>query len=127
MLRIASIFLVLTCTLFACVTPQTPEAKEDTGKVIRFTGKVQRGEDFVKPLRDDLAFRLIYIKDNVNEEWMFWVGDLSEPDDNYCSVVMPPYRGRNFAITLAGWHYRQDDNSPLIGNFVNTPVYQKKF
>lgn len=128
MARMALIILVLAWPVLAANEPVPPEKTRvcENKNVIQFSGEVKRGEDFVKPLRDDLAFCLKYRKDKANEGWRIWIGDLSEPHNDYCSVVTPPYRGIN-ALDIKGWHFRNIDNSGPNDGSVNAPREQRDF
>jgi hypothetical protein len=75
-------------------------------RTLRFSGGVSQGRFFEKRIGTNLFFRLI------PEElgWAISVGDKTSPENNFASVVTPPYRGIN-AIHIEGWHFRNADNS----------------
>jgi len=75
-------------------------------KTVRFSGQISKGQSFEKQIGANLFFRLI------PEElgWTISVGGNTGPENNFCGVVTPPYRGIN-AIHIEGWHFRNLDNT----------------
>lgn len=92
---------------------------------IKFSGQVKKGEPFEKDIGGGLVFRLV-----PNElGWDISIGTKDILDDNFCSVVTPPYHGTNM-IDIQGWHFRNSDNSgpnePGPKN-VNVPGEEREF
>jgi hypothetical protein len=81
-----------------------PAARPQT--IVRFSGTVLKAGSFERQIGVNLFFRL------VPQElgWTISVGSKAGPENNFCGVVTPPYRGMN-PIQVAGWHFRNSDNS----------------
>ncbi len=90
-----------------------------------FAGGVVRGQVFEKEIAGDLVFRLV--PDEYG--WKIWVGKKDNPDQDFSSVVTPPFRGMNHRY-IKGWHFRNADNSgpnePGAKN-VNAPQKVREF
>jgi hypothetical protein len=94
-------------------------------RTLKFSGGVSQRRFFEKQIGTNLFFRLI------PEElgWALSVGDKTSPENNFASVVTPPYRGIN-AIHVEGWHFRNADNSGANqagANNVNAPQEVREF
>ena len=72
---------------------------------VRFSGNVLKGRSFERQVGANLFFRLV--PDELG--WSISVGSKTA-QENFCSVVTPPYRGMN-ALHIEGWHFRNSDNS----------------
>jgi len=92
--------------------------------IVKFSGAVERGQVFEKPLVPDLLFCLI-------PHELGWTISLTDgnPDNNFAAVVTPPYRGINH-LDIEGWHFRNSDNSgpnKLDEKNVNAPQEVRQF
>ncbi len=74
--------------------------------VIKFGGEVKKGQAFEKQVREDLFFRLI----SQESGWTISLGSKTDPQNNFASVVTPPYHGIN-SLDIQGWHLRNSDNT----------------
>jgi hypothetical protein len=77
---------------------------------LSFSGSVARGQTFEKELENGLVFRLVPLGGGLGIDWSIFVGTEEYGDENYSFIVTPPYRGVNH-IYVAGWHFRNSDNS----------------
>lgn len=79
---------------------------QDKYSRLKFGGEVLPGQTFEKKIGRDLIFRLIPWEDG----WLISVGSKATADHDLARVVTPPYRGIN-DLQIAGWHFRNADNS----------------
>lgn len=103
-LMIVGLVVVSSCTGAASKFSDTA-----ADEVIFFTGKVSRGQSFVRDLDEGLRFRLVYGAGD-GEGWHIWVGDSEQLDHDFSRCVTPPFRGLNSRY-IEGWHFRNDENS----------------
>ena len=95
---------------------------------IRFSEEISRGELFEKEISEGLVFRLIPGSGGI-ADWTISIGDKTNPENNFSGVVTPPYRGMNY-IYIAGWHFRNSDNTgpnELGPKNVNAPGTVREF
>ena len=98
------------------VSPTTPTT------VLKFSGKVSRGQIFEKEIRQDLVFRLTTAECG----WNIKIVNKTQPDHDVVGVVTPPLRGMNDCY-IAGWHFRNSDNSGPNDGSVNAPQKEREF
>ena len=86
----------------------------------RFTGTIQRGKKFARPLGDHLTFVLAPMEDG----WGIQVLDERLKYDT--ARLTPPFHGPN-PVQIAGWHFRNRDNTgPNVGD-MNFPQKIREF
>jgi len=91
----------------------------------RFTADVLKGQSFDRQIAANLFFRLIPRQLG----WTISVGSTAGPENNFCGVVTPPYRGVN-PIHIEGWHFRNSDNSgpnEIGAKNINAPQEVREF
>jgi hypothetical protein len=94
-------------------------------KTVSFSGEVLKGQTYEKQLPASLFFRLV----PQDLGWTISIGAKDNPENNFCSVVTPPYRGIN-AIHIEGWHFRNSDNTgpnQVGAKNVNAPQQRRDF
>lgn len=94
-------------------------------QVLKFGGEVSREQVFEYKIGPNLYFQLR----PTGYGWKVWIGNKSQPFDNYVGVVTPPYHGMN-AIYIEGWHFRNSDNTgPNVPGekLVNAPQKVRRF
>ena len=106
LIAIVGIFLVVVATCDTSSPSQTT-----------FAGKVTRGQSFEKEIGHELLFRLIYFEGD-GQGWEIWVGDRTQPEQNFSAYVTPPYRGLN-----ARYIWGIDFSRPELGNVRTRPFY----
>lgn len=90
-----------------------------------FSGTVLREEDFLHELPGGLVFRLDFI-DYGPEGWSIRINDPAAPDENFCAVVTPPYRGIN-ALQIFAWHFFNESRTGPADGTVNAPGEERLF
>ena len=75
-------------------------------RTVSFSGEVLKAQSYKKQIASNLFFRLI----PQDLGWTIFVGAETSAENNFCSVVTPPYKGIN-AIRIEGWHFRNSDNT----------------
>lgn len=93
---------------------------------IRFIGEVVRGQTFEKEIGRGLVLRLTPGSGEV-ADWTISIGDKTDPESDFTSVVNSPYRGIINHIYIAGWHLRNADNSGPNDGSINAPGNTRKF
>lgn len=91
----------------------------------QFSGTVSRGEDFSFEFTPGLEFRLDYI-DYEPGGWAVRIADPGYPDENFCSVVTPPYSGTN-PLQIYAWHFLNIDGDGPNDGSVNAPGFDRSF
>ncbi|MCP4370254.1 MAG: hypothetical protein GY797_19390 [Deltaproteobacteria bacterium] len=113
----------LSPTIAKISTPSPSSISSD--KLLTFNGRVSREQMFEYEILDNLVFRLIPNPYG----WDIWMGDKTEPLNDYVAVVTPPYYGMS-ARYIEGWHFRNNDNSGPNEpgeKQVNAPQKERKF
>lgn len=87
---------------------------------VAFSGEVRSGKGYTHKLAPHLEFRLLPSTDVSRYE--IWLGDPAEPEDNYCTVVTPPFHGPN-----ALWIWSGELASKSHGRLENLPGRNRLF
>jgi len=99
-----------------------PAPSQEKHLRLKFSGEVSRGQAFEKEIGHNLIFRLIPWEHG----WFISVGGQANADRDFAEVVTPPYRGVN-ELQIAGWHFRNADNSGPNKGDVNAPQEIREF
>ncbi len=113
------IVLIIVSSSLSGDEPQQP------GSTSGFSGTVNRHEDFQHELSGGLVFTLEFISYGP-EGWAIRIFDPAFPDDNFCAVVTPPYRGMN-ALQIYAWHFFDEDGTEPGNGSVNAPGEERRF
>ncbi len=97
--RLFAIIAIFLITGSACTTSSPSQ--------VSFGGKVIRGQDFEKELGQKLFFRLVPFKGD-GQGWEIWVGNKTQPEQNFSAYVTPPYRGPNGRY-IEGWTFTRPE------------------
>jgi hypothetical protein len=93
--------------------------------LLKFSGKVLRGQFFEKKIGQNLIFRLI----PTQYGWYISVVSKTNPANDLSGVATPPFRGINH-LMIDGWHFRNADNSgpnEIGPKNVNAPQHVREF
>ena len=113
--------------LLACATVPGCSAAETTrpaspSMATTFSGRVVRGERFVRTIAKDLSFDLVPIAFG----WEIVVRAPSRPDENVARLT-PPFHFVPNPRYIEGWHFRNADNTGPNDGSVNAPQTERKF
>ena len=87
------------------------------GSTVNFSGTVSSGEDFIRSLPGDIVFALYSFSDSTG--WTVTIHFQGNPEENFCRVVTPPFRGIN-PLEIHSWHFQEDPD-------LNAPRHQRSF
>lgn len=87
------------------------------GSTVNFSGTVSSGEDFIRSLPGDIVFALYSFSDSTG--WTVTIHFQGNPEENFCRVAAPPFRGIN-PLEIHSWHFQEDPD-------LNAPRYQRSF
>lgn len=116
----------------------TPTGKADSfqfnpnieiSSVCSFNGQVSKGEIYKHQITQNLVFCLLPSTSwRENDGWEIVITDTMENqcDKGFVRLVTPPFRGMN-AVYIAGWHFRNENNTEENNGSVNAPQEIREF
>jgi hypothetical protein len=99
------------------------------GRLCTFHGQVSRGELYRQELEDGLVFCLHPSSSwQENDGWQTVITDGTDVDcaEGFNGIVTPPFHGTN-PILIAGWHFRNAQNTAENEGSVNAPQKVREF
>jgi hypothetical protein len=117
--------LAIVCLVVPPTRGAVAGEHESVPAAVTFSGEVARGQPFEHVIDGDVVFRLVPDA----EGWTIFVGRPATPDEDWSGMMTPPFHGIN-ARNIAGWHFRNADNTaanaPGAGS-VNAPGHVRDF
>lgn len=109
----------------------------EINRVCTFTGHVSRNQTYKHQITHDLVFCLVpsgIMPDVFEEGWTIVISDTrpgscdfgSENYVNFGPIVAPPFRG-NLFFDVYGWHFRNENNTGVNDESVNSPQEERYF